>query len=528
METLSLNLPDIIVLVLYFGATLALGAWCSRKNTNTEEYFLGGRSFPGWALGLSLLGTSMSSVTFIAYPADGFKTTLVRLSLVLMFPLAAAFGAYVVLPFFRRGTLTSPYEYLAQRYGRSISSYAAAIFLLLQVIRISSILYLVSLIIQSLVGLPFLTCILIAGGITALYTVGGGFDAVIWTDVLQTITLVLGAFIMIVIVVSQSPEGLGGLIDVANASGKFSLSRDLNPVTGNIEPLASGVSLQNKTCMMLLLVGLIQFMSGQFEQMSIQRWCSAKSATEARKAIAVVALSSLPVWCGFMLVGTLLWAYFQLHPDPIVTEMLNGTRKAEEIVPYFITQYVPSGLAGLVIAGALAAAMSSLSSSINATGMVWVRDIYKPLIAKSKSDKHYLFVGFIASGFVSLLMLVGAWFFYSSEVKTLNELAIILGNVCGGGMLAVFIFGVFTRRATTAAIWIALGFNAVFVLWIILGARGVLPESLTLPINIYYSSLLGNLLTLVLIWLGSFIFKPKAGKDFKNLTFWDQEKTPLV
>ncbi|MGE4489524.1 MAG: sodium/solute symporter, partial [Kiritimatiellales bacterium] len=483
--------------------------------------------FPGWALGLSLLGTSMSSVTFIAYPADGFKTTLVRLTLVLMFPFIAAFSAYVLLPLFRRGTISSPYEYLARRYGRSISSYAAMIFFLMQIIRISSILYLVSLIIQSVTGLPFIVCMLLSGGITALYTVGGGFDAVIWTDVLQTLTLIAGAVIMIGIVAFNAPEGLGGLIDTARANGKFSFTHDLNMTTGQLEPLARGVSLKDKTFVMLFIVGIVQFLTGQFDQTSIQRWCSAKSAKEARKAIAVVALSSVPVWAGFMLVGTMLWAYFHLHPDPIVSEMLTGARKAEEIVPYFITHYVPAGWAGLVIAGAMAAAMSSLSSSINAAGMVWVRDIYKPLFAKSRSDKHYLTVGFVASAVVSLLMMGGAWMFYVSEVKTLNDLAVILGSICGGGMLAVFLFGVFSRRGDVRAIWLALGVNAAVVSWMILGARGVLPKHLVLPINLYYSATVGNLLTLAIAWLASMVFKPH-NRDFTNLTVWDQEKTPLV
>jgi SSS family solute:Na+ symporter len=323
MGGFNLGPADWIVLALYFGGTLALGAWFSRKNTSTEEYFLGGRSFPGWALGLSLLGTSMSSVTFIAYPADGFKTTLVRLTLVLMCPVILAFSACVLLPFFRRGTITSPYEYLARRYGRSISSYAAMIFFLIQIIRISSILYLVSLIIQSITGLPFLICMLLSGGITTLYTVGGGFDAVIWTDVLQTITLIAGAIIMIGIVSFSAPEGLSGLIDVARENGKFSFTRDLNMDTGLLEPLAKGFSLKDKTFVMLFIVGIVQFLNGQFDQTSIQRWCSAKSSKEARKAIAVVGLSSVPVWSGFMLVVSLVWAYFHLHPFPIVSEIIS-------------------------------------------------------------------------------------------------------------------------------------------------------------------------------------------------------------
>lgn len=523
---LSLHIADIAVLVLYFGATLGLGLHFSKKNTNTEEYFLGGRSFPGWALGLSLVGTCMSSVTFIAYPADGFKTTLVRLTLILTFPLVALFAAYVLLPFFRRGTVTSAYEYLARRFGKSISCYAASIFFFVQILRISSILYLVSLIIQSVTGLNFMVCMLLSGGITALYTVSGGFDAVIWTDVLQTITLILGAFILIGIAVYQCPEGLNQMITAAWDHGKFSFTSDLNPASGMIEPLAKGFSLSEKTFLMLLILGATQFLNGQFDQTSIQRWCSAKSAKEARRAIFVLGFSAVPIWIGFMLVGTMLWAFFYLNPDPVVSEMLSGVRKAEELVPYFVTHYVPAGWAGLVIAGAMAAAMSSLSSSINAASMVWVRDIYKPYIAKSKSDQHYLKTGFLVSAVVSVLMMLGAYLFYTSSAKTLNDLSMILSSVCGGGMLAVFLLGVFTRRGDSRAVWLALITNAVIVLWVLLSHRGVLPDRCRWTMDLYYIALVGNLATFLVAFLAGFCFKSKI-TDFKNLTVWDQEKTPL-
>jgi SSS family solute:Na+ symporter len=171
--------------------------------------------------------------------------------------------------------------------------------------------------------------------------------------------------------------------------------------------------------------------------------------------------------------------------------------------------------------------MSSLSSSINAAGMVWVRDIYKPLLAKSKSDKHYLSVGFIASAVVSLLMMIGAWLFYISAVKTLNDVAIILGSVCGGGLLAVYLFGIFTQRGDARAVWVALIVNAGTVSWLLLGARGVLDFRFSLPVNLYYSALLGNVLTFAVAWIASLFFRPRA-KNFTNLTVWDQEKTPLV
>lgn len=523
---MNLHIADIIVLVAYFVATMGIGVYFSRKNTNTEEYFLGGRSFPGWALGLSLVGTSMSSVTFIAYPADGFKTTLVRLTLILSFPLIALFSAYVLLPFFRRGTVTSAYEYLALRFGKSISCYAAGIFFIIQILRVSSILYLVSLIIQSVTGLSFITCMLLSGGITALYTVGGGFDAVIWTDVLQTLTLILGAFIIIGVAVHMAPEGFGALISEAWNHGKLSFMRDLNPETGLLEPLAKGFSLSEKTFLMLLIMGITQFLNGQFDQTSIQRWCSAKSAKEARRAIFVLGFSAVPIWVSFMLVGSILWAYFSFHPDPVISEMLSGVRKAEELVPYFVTQYVSPGWAGLVIAGAMAAAMSSLSSSINAAGMVWVRDIYKPYMAKDKTDKHYLKVGFVISAIVSGLMMLGAYLFYTSSAKTLNDLAMIIASVCGGGMLAVFLFGIFTRRGDSRAVWVALLTNAIMVLWVLLSHRQILPESLRWSMDLYYIALIGNAATLLVAFLASMIFKSRV-TEFTNLTVWDQEKKPL-
>ncbi len=527
MDALHIRLADIIVLALYFGATVGIGAYFSRKNTNTEEYFLGGRSFPGWALGLSLVGTCMSSITFLSHPADAFKTTFVRMATMISFPLVSLFAVFVLLPFFRRGTICSAYEYLARRFGKSVSCYAAFIFFLIQVIRISTILYLISLLIHTVLGLNFMTCLLLAGGITALYTVSGGFDAVIWTDVLQTITLIFGSVIMIGLVSAHTSGGLSALVRTAFEHGKLSMVRDLNSSTGMLEPLKNGFSLTDKTLLMLLIMGVVQYLTGQFDQTSIQRWCSAKSPREAKKAIYVLALSAVPIWASFMFAGTMLWAFFYFHPDPAVTEMLTGVRKAEEIVPYFVVNYMPPGLSGLLIAGALAAAMSSLSSSINAASMVWVQDIYKPYLVKSKTDKHYLRVGFVSAGVVSLLMLIGAWLFYAADTKTLNDLGLIITSVCAGGMLGVFLFGVLTRRGDCRAVWIALAVNALFTSYILLDNSGVIPDFASLSIDLYFTALIGNTLTFLTAFLASFVFKTKV-TDFTNLTVWDQEDIPLV
>ena len=524
---MGLGILDYLVIGLYFAVTIGIGVYFSRKNTDTEEYFLGGRAFPGWAIGLSLVGTTISSVTFIGHPADTFKTTMIRLVPGLAMPIVVVVAAYVFLPFFRRGTISSAYEYLRQRFSPSVSCYAASVFFLIQIIRVASILFLISLVIQSVTGLDFFVCMIVSGGITALYTAVGGFDAVIWTDVFQTIVLVTGAFVIIFVASSMSPDGFTGLLASAFDARKLSLNADLNVATNQIESIGTGFSLSEKTVSMLFIVGLVQFFSGQFDQTNVQRWCSAKSAREARKAIFTLGLVAVPVWFSFKLVGAILWAVFQQQPDPVAAEILDGTRKAEEIVPYFIVKYIPQGLTGILISGALAAAMSSLSSSINSASMVWVNDIYKPYLVKGKTDAHYLRSGFVAVCVISVLMIVGAYLFYVADTKTFNDIGLILGSVFGGGLLAVFLIGTLTRLADARAIWLAVASNALFTSWLLLSHRGLVPEAFALKIDLYYAALCGNAIAVVVGLVVGFFLRP-VGKDLTNLTVWDQDQEELV
>ena len=150
---MKLAILDIWVLGLYFGLVLLLGFYFSRKNTNTEEYFVGGRSFPGWAIGLSLVGTSISSITFLAYPGDAYKTAWLRFLPNLMLPVAILFAAYYFLPVFRRKKTTSAYEFLEDRFGPSVRGYGAVAFIVAQLVRLSTILYLLSLLLHELTGL---------------------------------------------------------------------------------------------------------------------------------------------------------------------------------------------------------------------------------------------------------------------------------------------------------------------------------------------------------------------------------------
>lgn len=513
---MNLHVLDIIVLLVYFAVVLWIGLRVTRRNRTTEHYFLGGRNFPGWAIGLSFIGSTISSVTFIAYPADSFKTAWVRLLPNLAFPIVVTLAGVLFIPFFRGGKARSAYHYLSLRFGPSIAVYAAVVYLLAQLVRTSTISYLLAVLLAGMTGLPTPACILVAAGITALYTIKGGFEAVIWTDVMQTIVLLLGAVSCIAFIGWTVPGGLFQVISEAIAAGKLSF-QDLNPASGLLQPVPIGFSLQEKTVVMLVLVGMAQYISGQLDQDTVQRWCSARSAREARKSMVVLGLGALPIWTTFMLLGTCLWVYFQHFPTEVSTAVLGGDRKAEDILPHFITTVLPSGLAGLVIAAALAAAMGALSSSLNASGMVWVNDIYRVYLSAGQDDRHYLKMGRIASLVLAVCMSMGAWLLYKSSAATIMEMSIILLALVGGGISGAFLFGILTERGDVQSVSIGIGATVCFTTYSALGQLGVLP----VVFNSYYTSIIGNLVMFLTCMFASVIW-PAIPRDLTNLTVWTQ------
>jgi solute:Na+ symporter, SSS family len=514
---MALNPIDLAVIAVYFAAIVLIGLRFSRRQKTTDDYFLGDRNFPGWAIGLSFIGTTISSVTFIAYPADSFKTAWVRLLPNLAFPFVVTLAGLVFIPFFRSGRVRSAYHYLSLRFGAPVSIYAAWVYLFAQIVRTATITYLMAVLLASLSGLSPGLCIIIAAGITALYTVEGGFTAVVWTDVIQTVVLMAGAVVCIGVIANAIPGGLGGILTEAIQHGKMTL-QDLDPITGQLEPMRTGFSLSEKTAVMLVLVGVSQYIAGQLDQDTVQRWVSARSSREARKSMMVLGFGALPVWATFMFLGTCLWVYYQHFPAELATDVLSGSRKAEDILPYFIITVLPTGLTGLVISAALAAAMSSLSSSINAFSMVWVNDIYRPYVASAKHDGHYLLVGRLTSLVMATLMAFGAWLLLVSSSKTIMEMSIILLALVGGGISGAFLFGIMTRWGDARTVLIGIGATLAFTLYATLMQAGVLPRTFS-P---YYTSILGNLVMFGTCLLAS-RFWPAEQRDLTDLTVWTRK-----
>ncbi|MBM1143561.1 sodium/solute symporter [Alcanivorax sp. ZXX171] len=488
---MTLATLDWAVLLAYLAAILLIGFYFARRNTSTEEYFVGGRRFRGWVIGLSLVGTSISSVTFLAYPADAFKTGWLRYLPNLALPLALLMAARVFLPFFRRGNMTSAYEFLEQRFGPSVRVYGALAFIVAQLVRLAMILYLLSLLILQLVDVSPTVAIIAAGLFVGLYTIVGGIDAVIWTDVMQTLVLLIGGLLCIWVVVDALPGGLGQVFREAGAAGKFALAewRDGEP-----QPVRWGLSLSEKTATMMLFIGLTNWLTEySSNQNTVQRYCASRSTREARRGLWVYLFTALPVWAFYMLLGTALWVFFQHFPDPMATAVLAGAEKAEAILPWFITEYLPAGLAGLVVAAALAAAMSSLDSSINSVTTVSIVDLYRRHLRTGLDDRHYLRVARAVAAAVTGLMILGALWLNGAHTHTLQDTSTILVSLFGGGMLGLYLLGFLSRRGDARAAWWGILCTLAFTSWTVLTNEGLLPAALSAPFDLYYTGLIGNL-----------------------------------
>lgn len=526
----NFNAVDVTVIVLYFAVITGIGSWfATRRSQSTEQYFVAGRAYPGWILGISLFGATISSISFVAYPADAFRTGYLRYIICITLPIAILIASRFFVPLFRRRRIVSVFEYLEYRFGPKTRAYGASVFILSQCFRISLVQFLIALLIHNVTGWDMVVCILLGGVFTAYYTIAGGIRAVIWTDLFESIVLVGGALLVLFTVIWKIPGGMGQVIAIAVQDGKFQFNE---MVDGNLVPISWGFSLSNKTVVMLLLVGIFQWLHEYCaNQENVQKYCSAKSLREARRAMWLNCLFCVPGWFYFMFLGTAFYAFYKVYPDPAATEMLTGIRKAEEVLPYFVTTQLPRGTIGLVVAGVLGAATSSLGAALNSISAVAVTDIYKRHLHKDGDDKHYMRVARIITFAASCVMMGGAYLLFKANTLTLQDLWAEFQSIVAGGLLGLFMLGVFTvrgdGRATVTGILFAVAFSAV----ISLSGLGWFPGEWSLFIREnfdgYYTGIVGNVVMFALGYALARVF-PRRDNHLQNLTIWTQDKKSTV
>jgi len=419
------------VVVTYLAITIGAALWLARRRRLTpQEYFLAGRRLPGWQLGVSLISTTVSSITFLAYPATTYSTNWLLLNKDFPLPLACACAAMWALPYYRRAMRGfSIFELVEARFNVGCRLYCSGTYCVLQLARTCTVLYLVGFPLETLTSLPHAAVVVASGVLIGLYTIVGGFAAVVLTDVVQGATLVCGGALTLGCVASFVPGGLRGIINAANAAEKLSLTVDASDA-GRSPPL------------LWLFGSCIWGLNGFMHNDTVQRFVAARSTRDARIALAMMGTLTLPIWTFFSFLGTALWAYAAL---PEGAALLAGV-ETDAIVTTFALEALPAGVGGLVLAGVLAAAMSSLDSSLNSVAGVVTTDWYQRLYWRGAplGDAQLQRAGRAASLAMAALSVVGALGLRSVEKESMNDFYNGLLSVFGGASGGLMVLTVMT------------------------------------------------------------------------------------
>ena len=510
----TLRFLDYGAIAAYLLAMAAIGVHFARKQKTAEAYFVGNRAFPGWAVGLSMFATSISSVSFLAFPGAAFILDWRQLVQNLALPLIAVLAILVFIPFFRRGRATSTYEYLEDRFGPLLRLNGAINFIMLQFVRLGTVLYLVSIPVQMLTGAPIIWVIVVVGVVVSFYTILGGLEAVIWIDVIQALVLITGAVLPLFFVIFRLPGGVAEIVQVGIEHHKF----DVGPMSWN---------LAERTFPIMVLIGLLNWTTEYTtNQNVIQRYLAASSLREARKATVICAVMSLPIWIFFFFLGTSLFVYYRVFPDAGIARIL-AEHNPDGVFPYFILTQMPPGIAGLVIAGLLAATMS-LDSSINSVATVTTVDIIKRHISPGRDDAFYLRMGKMTSVGAALAMIVGAIAIAHLPKESMVDLGLKIAQVMfGGGLLGVFLLGFLTTRVNYVSASIALALTILLDIYLTLCSFNQLPESISVRVHAYWIGVIANGFVIVAGYTLSLVVR-RPQRPLDRLTIWTMRDPAAV
>ncbi len=417
------------VLGVYMLALVCMGVYFSRREKTTDDFFKAGGRIPWWAAGLSIYGTQLSAITFMAIPAKTFATDWRLFWGNMAIIMVAPFIVFLFLPFFRRLGVTTAYEYLERRFNLLARLLGSVMFMLLQFGRIGIVLFLPSIALAVATGMNVSVCIVVMGVLCIVYTVLGGIEAVVWTDVLQVIVLLGGAILCLIVIPFHVPGGWNAMNDIADAAGKLRL-------------LDFRLDLTTMT-FFVVVVGCFgaNIISYGSDQTVIQRYLTTKDEKSAGRGIWTNALMCIPGSLIFFGMGTALFAFYKSNP-----QALNPTlSKADAIFPWYIVTQLPAGVAGLLIAGVFAAAMSSLDSSMNSVATAFTTDFYRRFKPQA-SDHTCLTLARVVTVVVGVLGTAFALMMAQWGIKSLwDQFATFLG-LFGGGLGGLFLLAIFTRR----------------------------------------------------------------------------------
>jgi len=464
-------LLDSIVLVAYFLGTMGIGVYFyyQNKSRSMEGFTVASRSLPGWVCGLSIFATFLSSISFLALPGKSFSSDWNPFVFSLTLPISAWVAVKWFIPYYRQSDEISAYAHLETRFGVWARIYASFFYLLMQLARMGIVMFLMGLPLTVLLGWDTTYIILVTGISVTIYSMLGGIVAVIWTDALQAIVLMVGAVGCIILMFLNMPEGPAQVIEIANAENKFSL--------GDF-----GSSLTESTFWVVLIYGFfINLTNFGIDQNFVQRYIAASSDREATKSLWFGALLYVPVAAVFFFIGTLLFVFYESHPEDLVEirgivaakqlkesgveistegyEELLATTAAElkqsqlgdNVFPHFIGKHLPAGMTGLLIAAIFAAAMSTISTGLNSSATLLMNDYYKRFFFPEASERQLMLVLYASTLVLGALATIVALALIGEDGNLL-DVWWKLASILSGGMLGLFLLGMISRVKNPAAI----------------------------------------------------------------------------
>jgi SSS family solute:Na+ symporter len=471
------NLPliDITIVFIYLAAMVYIGFHFSRKNKNSDQFTKASGSIPGWAIGLSIYATFLSSNTFLGVPGKAFGSNWNAFVFSISMPFAAWVASRYFVTFYRNTGEVSAYTHLEKRFGPWARTYTVICFLLTQFARMGSIFFGMALTLHALTGFSMPSIMIVMGICIILYTVLGGMEAVIWTEVVQGILKTLGALLILFLIIRELPGGVEQVYTIAKDNRKFSLG-------------STAFNFTQSSFWVVLLYGFfINLNNFGMDQNYIQRYHTATSSKQAVKSVWLCVFLYVPASLLFFIIGSALFSYYQVNPEianalkqSVAVEQLGSQASAtqlaqyaaqlqpadyaDKVMPHFMVNKVPTVFLGLIVAAILSAAMSTISSGMNASATVFTKDIYKRYFHKNLADKNELIILYISTvvfGLIGLgtgLAMIG--------IKSILDIWWELSGIFAGGMLGLFLLGLISRRTKSPEAVIAVIVGVIVILWL--------------------------------------------------------------
>lgn len=471
-----MSILDLIIFFVFTGGIVLYGCSFYQKKSSADDFTKAGGNIPGWVVGMSIFSTYVSSISYLGYPGKAFASNWNAFVFSLSIPIASYFAAKYFVPFYRSLNSVSAYSFLQQRFGLWARFYASACYLLTQVARIGSIIYLLALPMNILLGWDIRLIIVVTSAAIILYSMLGGIKGVIWTEAIQGFIMIGGALACLGILLFSMPEGPGQAFEIAAVNDKFSL--------GDF-----GASLGESTFWVCLVYGIFTNLQNYgIDQNYVQRYHTAKSTKEAKFSALFGGYLFIPVSAIFFLIGTALFAYYQVYPTALPD-------KPDYVFPFFIVNQLPSGLTGLLIASIFAAGMSTVATGITSSATIVLTDYYSHLRPKA-SDRSRLFLlksSSLVIGVIGALVALAL-----VNVESILDAWWKLSSIFSGGMLGLFLLGYLSKRVRNVDAVIGVICGVIVITWISAATWLHLPET---GIHEYLAIVFGTLAIL----LGGFL-----------------------